>query len=186
MRARPILFWVLMSLTIICGAACLVSYYGIEYSSVNGATRNMEDWRLNGGRLEISRTSLPSLDNEDTAKFMRDFSSSTWRFGYRPPSLPGSIRAVIPTSGGTQIVSLNSVPLVPPTMLLAVASATLIVVRRLRRRKQRAAGQCFECGYNLTGNVTGVCPECGTNLRAPWATGQPESPEQRKGGSPES
>lgn len=24
------------------------------------------------------------------------------------------------------------------------------------------AGHCLKCGYNLTGNVTGVCPECGT------------------------
>jgi hypothetical protein len=24
-------------------------------------------------------------------------------------------------------------------------------------------GQCERCGYDLTGNVSGVCPECGTN-----------------------
>ena len=23
------------------------------------------------------------------------------------------------------------------------------------------AGLCYHCGYNLTGNVTGICPECG-------------------------
>ena len=28
-------------------------------------------------------------------------------------------------------------------------------VRRWRR------GQCVGCGYDLTGNVSGVCPECG-------------------------
>ena len=31
---------------------------------------------------------------------------------------------------------------------------------RLRRRKTR--GLCISCGYNLTGNTSGVCPECGT------------------------
>jgi len=30
---------------------------------------------------------------------------------------------------------------------------------RLRR------GQCIKCGYNLTGNTSGVCPECGTARR---------------------
>jgi hypothetical protein len=30
--------------------------------------------------------------------------------------------------------------------------------RRYRRRKK---GLCLNCGYNLTGNVSGVCPECG-------------------------
>ena len=23
-------------------------------------------------------------------------------------------------------------------------------------------GHCLKCGYNLTGNVSGICPECGT------------------------
>lgn len=32
----------------------------------------------------------------------------------------------------------------------------------LRRRRRRAKGLCVRCGYDLTGNVTGVCPECGT------------------------
>jgi len=31
-------------------------------------------------------------------------------------------------------------------------------------RRSRADGfdRCESCGYNLTGNVSGVCPECGT------------------------
>jgi hypothetical protein len=32
--------------------------------------------------------------------------------------------------------------------------------RRVRRPVQ--PGVCRKCGYNLTGNVSGVCPECGT------------------------
>jgi len=26
-------------------------------------------------------------------------------------------------------------------------------------------GHCQKCGYNLTGNVSGVCPECGTPIK---------------------
>ncbi len=26
------------------------------------------------------------------------------------------------------------------------------------------APRCVECGYNLTGNVSGVCPECGERI----------------------
>ena len=33
--------------------------------------------------------------------------------------------------------------------------------RRYRRRKK---GLCLKCGYNLTGNVSGVCPECGEKI----------------------
>ena len=28
--------------------------------------------------------------------------------------------------------------------------------------RQQLSGRCAECGYDLTGNVSGVCPECGT------------------------
>ena len=30
----------------------------------------------------------------------------------------------------------------------------------------RPKGRCRSCGYNLTGNVSGVCPECGTSTGA--------------------
>lgn len=29
---------------------------------------------------------------------------------------------------------------------------------------RRVAGACGNCGYNLTGNVSGVCPECGAAI----------------------
>ncbi len=32
---------------------------------------------------------------------------------------------------------------------------------RRRRAELLRAGQCSECGYDLTGNTSGVCPECG-------------------------
>lgn len=28
----------------------------------------------------------------------------------------------------------------------------------------RLGSGCWKCGYNLTGNVSGVCPECGTPI----------------------
>ena len=33
--------------------------------------------------------------------------------------------------------------------------------RRLRRRWR---GCCLDCGYDLTGNVSGACPECGADV----------------------
>ncbi len=37
-------------------------------------------------------------------------------------------------------------------------------VRRWRRRRR---GECLRCGYNLTGNLSGICPECGTEIQQP-------------------
>jgi hypothetical protein len=32
------------------------------------------------------------------------------------------------------------------------------------RSRRRRCGLCTECGYNLTGNVSGMCPECGVDV----------------------
>lgn len=43
----------------------------------------------------------------------------------------------------------------PPTIWLALRF-------RARRITRRAlSGLCFGCGYDLTGNISGICPECG-------------------------
>ena len=37
--------------------------------------------------------------------------------------------------------------------------------RKLTRRwVRRRAGRCLYCGYDLTGNVSGICPECGEKV----------------------
>lgn len=45
------------------------------------------------------------------------------------------------------------------------ASGLFLNLRREGYRRQRAsAGLCVACGYNLTGNTSGVCPECGQKI----------------------
>ena len=42
---------------------------------------------------------------------------------------------------------------------------TYVYVRFINRLGPSAnSGRCFECGYNLTGNVSGQCPECGLEI----------------------
>ncbi len=36
--------------------------------------------------------------------------------------------------------------------------------RERRRASRKGRNECLQCGYNLTGNVSGLCPECGTTL----------------------
>jgi hypothetical protein len=45
-------------------------------------------------------------------------------------------------------------------MILIVAC----VHRRHCRDIRRLSGLCVRCGYNLTGNVSGICPECGDRI----------------------
>jgi hypothetical protein len=61
-----------------------------------------------------------------------------------------------------------------PAWFLALVAAALPaawVLRWRRRRRIRRPGLCRSCGYDLTGNLSGVCPECGTG--APAAPGAP-------------
>ena len=40
-------------------------------------------------------------------------------------------------------------------------------VSRWRSSRKPRGGHCGTCGYNLTGNTSGVCPECGTVIKPP-------------------
>ena len=60
---------------------------------------------------------------------------------------------------------------VPPT-ILAISAMTWgyvggrVVGAGIARRTMLIKGCCSACGYNLTGNTSGVCPECGTKVSA--------------------
>ena len=55
----------------------------------------------------------------------------------------------------------TSYPLAPIMLLVGV----LVVVSWWRERRNKPRhGHCRKCGYNLTGNVSGVCPECGEKI----------------------
>ena len=48
-----------------------------------------------------------------------------------------------------------------PFVLLATYPTIAFIRGPLRRYRRRRKGLCVGCGYDLTGNVTGVCSECG-------------------------
>jgi hypothetical protein len=45
--------------------------------------------------------------------------------------------------------------------IIFLGTPALWLRRHRQERRQIADGCCRSCGYNLTGNVSGVCPECG-------------------------
>jgi len=49
-------------------------------------------------------------------------------------------------------------------MVLGFLPVRAVLRGPLRRCRRRRRGECLDCGYNLTGNASGVCPECGTGL----------------------
>jgi len=55
---------------------------------------------------------------------------------------------------------------VPTWMFVAVFSLLPLwrESRRYAKRRRSRANLCVECGYNLTGNTSGICPECGMKI----------------------
>jgi hypothetical protein len=46
-------------------------------------------------------------------------------------------------------------------ILVPIGLMFLLDMPKLRRSRRWGRGECLHCGYELTGNVSGVCPECG-------------------------
>lgn len=75
------------------------------------------------------------------------------------PAPPARTTPTIHLTGVRTSVSL------PVALLIAYPLVALTRSRILRH--QRRVGYCAQCGYNLTGNVSGLCPECGTSVEGP-------------------
>lgn len=73
-------------------------------------------------------------------------------------------KALLPTFDFDSDKSSNqwTMRFVAPYWILIFTSALASWIFYHRARKKRQFGLCLKCGYNLTGNVSGVCPECGT------------------------
>lgn len=56
-------------------------------------------------------------------------------------------------------------PIWAVALLFAAYPLIALIQSPARRRRYRSEhGLCIKCGYDLTGNVSGVCPECGTEI----------------------
>ena len=64
-------------------------------------------------------------------------------------------------TGDTYAVRLHFPIWLPTVLVVGSWIALPFVSRRLKRRRRRKRGLCVKCGYDLTGNESGVCPECG-------------------------
>ena len=64
----------------------------------------------------------------------------------------------VDVSGGVAVRSVE-LPHWLPVAVFGLAPALSI----LRRLSRRPPGHC-RCGYDLTGNISGVCPECGARI----------------------
>ena len=79
---------------------------------------------------------------------------------YQPWTTPGWVPFVYVKLCNGRLDTLW-LPLWVPVVVFSAYPAVAFIRGPLRRWRRRRKGLCVTCGYNLTGNVTGVCPECG-------------------------
>ena len=82
-------------------------------------------------------------------------------------------------SAANSRLTVVAIPLWAPAALLLISLALAIARRTHRQRRRLRTGLCIQCGYNLTGNESGICPECGRPTRPPAATGRTHSTYNR-------
>lgn len=75
-------------------------------------------------------------------------------------SLPGMGRIIPPELGFDEDVFAVTAHAVSLSLVLAP-----ILSKKRALRDRIPPGHCKQCGYNLTGNTSGICPECGTPTR---------------------
>ncbi len=61
-------------------------------------------------------------------------------------------------------LAFAAVPLWIPFLLAGIPTTLLWY-----RDRRPLPGICHKCGYDLTGNISGVCPECGQVIPTPSA-----------------
>jgi len=90
----------------------------------------------------------------------------------RSYGLPGKILRIriVPLGSDVGQIWMTTVSCRYWVLTVLCSAYPLIVLLRYpsRRRKRlwRVQGRCHECGYNLTGNTSGVCSECGTEIKS--------------------
>jgi hypothetical protein len=75
--------------------------------------------------------------------------------------MPGGEKFSYPPSQVPPPWSRSSRVVLPGASGLLIVFPVVGVMRWRKRRRRVAAGLCGACGYDLTGNTSGVCPECG-------------------------
>lgn len=67
-------------------------------------------------------------------------------------------------SFGCDILKIGKMRL-PFWMLMVISSPSLLYLYHfIRKLTRKSKGICINCGYNLTGNISGTCPECGSSV----------------------
>ncbi len=123
--------------------------------------RRAGDWRFQSWlrRVTDARATTVSFWTHDSPAPDRSFGWAGLTYErYTTPELDGTRSTVSVFKVSAILIALLSGGLVVPGFVR--------IIRSQGRKRRAAFVRCASCGYDLTGNTSGICPECGLNLAA--------------------
>ena len=120
---------------------------------------------ISDGFLEIAYCwFIPS--GAPVTQMRRDLRLVSFHSGYAPEALgPLPLIDVTPLPPPPVLVAKSiRMHLLLVAFLFGACAAGPLLRGPVRRWHRARRGLCVRCGYDLTGNISGVCPECGTRI----------------------
>ena len=130
-------------------------------------------WRLAGprwiafdqARMRRAREKLPHRLSVLRAKFgtRRSWVRLGLSWGF-PMWIIMTVRMLFQTGSRSVLSNILLAVIQLPFWLLGGLLFGYVMKRLVLGEQPNTPGQCVQCGYNLSGNVSGICPECGTRI----------------------
>jgi len=156
-RTRRVLKWIG---TLLCALVCAAFAVSLRYTFVFELRRDLGVAQRAG--IIMFRWPHPNMPRGGSPRLdvitLRTPPLVFWMPRYRAPKDHGPLPMVSSMSrytGG----SLS----IPHWLILLVLAIPTVMFWQADRPKPE--GRCAGCGYDLTGNVSGICPECGTPVK---------------------
>ncbi len=146
----------ILSAVFLAGLVISVGVWGVSYFSVYYRGNSFLTTAY-GGHFQYLHTDQPWAERTD---------GENYRMGWQVMGYHGFGTLWWPWFTLDPTYWTVHIPLWMPTVVF-VFLFPYVYLPLHRMRKRRRKGLCLKCGYDLTGNVSGVCPECGTEIKRP-------------------
>lgn len=146
-----VLAWLLLTTLLICSLLLGLGWYGDTWvAELDNGNINVE-WNVDP--FWIFESGFAHGIGDTPFRLLPRFE----RHHYSQAALNSSNPFAILGGGDDRRVLL--LPLWLPWIGLSLASGWI-----LWKNRRKTAGHCHRCGYNLTGDKSGICPECGARI----------------------
>ena len=145
---------------VVCCILILMAWF---WSTRTSALYARDDWTVNlfSGTMRFEQSRLVAAQVTLNSR-LHPPSTTIWSV----VTLPSGLTSTYGFRGWEFTFGPRGRLVILPIWIIFTATALTTLGCALLCRWRGRRGHCFECGYCLTGNTSGVCPECGAEAPA--------------------